>query len=86
MVCNSIGCTYQELNKSHYVSHIYNHLRHGDQLKCPFINDCKSSNIFKKLDNMKMHFFRKHFHIITQIDDLKNEISNIEVTPVTYLL
>lgn len=73
------GCFFTSACYKAFKSHIYEHLRKQEYCKCPFFRYCKNNIIFKKVFNMKNHFFRKHtFSNLSQANELLSDTKETE--------
>lgn len=59
--CNVTGCNYQNNDVKGFCKHVYNHVKRGVELKCPFVLKCKCETIFKNVNAIKQHICRKQF-------------------------
>lgn len=67
LLCNVHECNFQTENRREFCTHLYNHIRQGVELLCPFCNI--PSNVpklkYRNANNLKQHLFRKHFNCNT---------------------
>lgn len=58
--CTSENCCYVGNSFNEIKAHSYDHIKQGEYSMCPFQTVCKSSQVFKLQNNLRVHFCRKH--------------------------
>lgn len=77
--CSKENCVFKTQTYKSFKSHVYTHLKNQEFMQCPFINRCKISSVFKKVPNLRTHFFRKHhsiFEDFSKSNFVQNEVQN----------
>lgn len=79
-VCTIIGCSFENNNFMEFCSHMYNHFKYHNDIKCPFDN-CNLN--FQNKSSFRCHIFRKHKLISVASKNIcsvnQNDIQNIEI-------
>ncbi|CAH1099112.1 unnamed protein product [Psylliodes chrysocephalus] len=57
--CRVEGCKFVDHNKKLFSKHLYDHIKSGISMKCPFQN-CKSKTRYDKVPNLSNHILRSH--------------------------
>jgi len=56
--CNICECKIKI--RTLFYKHLYQHIRDGIPLKCPFIKSCKIEKLFSRYETLRTHFVRRH--------------------------
>jgi len=82
-------CRYRNQIKTLFYKHLYQHIKDGIPLKCPFNKSCKIEKPFCRHETLRTHFVRRHSQFSVQeillenndintTDNIQNNIQNNE--------
>lgn len=58
--CSIDSCSYKTNVIKNIKLHCYEHIKEGSFLTCPFQQLCKSNDLFQSVNNLRVHFCRRH--------------------------
>lgn len=74
-------CSYKTKIRTLFHKHLYQHIRDGIPLHCPFIKSCKIEKLFSKYETLRTHFVRRHSQVSVQETSMEN--NDISLTNTT---